>query len=113
METINSLIGEKVRAETIIFDKSLEVPFEGPLVEQMVAAIKAADPDAICIPYAVSGGTDNKAMAELGILGYGFAPMLLPADLDFWSLFHGVDERVPVESVKWGVGVLDQFLRNC
>lgn len=112
METINSLIGEKVRAETIIFDKALEVPFEGPLVESMIAAIKAEDPDAVCIPYAVSGGTDNKAMSDLGITGYGFAPMLLPDDLDFWALFHGVDERVPMESVKWGVRVLDNFLRN-
>lgn len=112
METINSLIGDKVHAETIIFDRSLEAPFEGPLVESMVAAIKKADPEAICIPYAVSGGTDNKAMAELGIVGYGFAPMLLPPDLDFWSLFHGVDERVPMDAIKWGVGVLDEFLRN-
>lgn len=111
-ETIQSLIGEKVRAETIIFDKALEVPFESELVEKMIAAIRSQDPDAVCIPYAVSGGTDNKALAELGITGYGFAPMLLPDDLDFWGLFHGVDERVPVQSVKWGVQVLDHFLRN-
>lgn len=112
LETINSLIGPKVRAETIIYDRALEVPFEGPLVDQMVASINKEDPGAVCIPYAVSGGTDNKALAELGITGYGFAPLLLPRSLDFWSLFHGVDERIPIESVKWGARVLDDFLRN-
>jgi len=60
----------------------------------------------------MSGGTDNKALSELGIIGYGFSPLQLPADLDFMALFHGVDERVPVEGLKFGVNVLESFLRS-
>jgi len=60
----------------------------------------------------LSGGTDNKALSQLGIKGYGFSPLKLPADLDFTALFHGIDERVPVESLKFGARVLDRFLRN-
>jgi acetylornithine deacetylase/succinyl-diaminopimelate desuccinylase-like protein len=61
----------------------------------------------------MSGGTDNKALSDLGIVGYGFSPLLLPADLDFFALFHGVDERVPVEGVKFGVRALVHFFENC
>jgi acetylornithine deacetylase/succinyl-diaminopimelate desuccinylase-like protein len=60
----------------------------------------------------MSGGTDNKALSELGIIGYGFSPLKLPPDLDFMALFHGVDERVPIDGLKFGVSVLENFLRN-
>ncbi|MBK5249364.1 MAG: hypothetical protein JJE50_07985, partial [Actinomycetales bacterium] len=59
------------------------------------------------------GGTDNKSLARLGITGYGFAPLRLPADMDFAGMFHGVDERVPVESLEFGVRVMERFLRTC
>jgi acetylornithine deacetylase/succinyl-diaminopimelate desuccinylase-like protein len=55
-------------------------------------------------------GTDNKALSELGIAGYGFVPMRLPAGLDFPALFHGVDERVPLESLDFGTRVLTDLL---
>jgi len=97
----------------LVRDKALEVDFAGPLVEAMSAALIAEDPDGIPVPYLMSGGTDNKALADLGIVGYGFSPLLLPADLDFFALFHGVDERVPVEGLKFGVRVLIRFLENC
>ena len=61
----------------------------------------------------LSGGTDAKAFHTLGMRCYGFAPLRLPADLDFASLFHGVDERVPVDALKFGTRVLDTFLRSC
>jgi len=78
----------------------------------MVNSILAEDPEGIPVPYTLSGGTDNKALSHLGIKGYGFSPLKLPADLDFTALFHGIDERVPVESLKFGARVLDRFLRN-
>jgi acetylornithine deacetylase/succinyl-diaminopimelate desuccinylase-like protein len=65
------------------------------------------------VPYCMSGGTDNKALADLGIRGFGFSPLKLPPDLDFSALFHGVDERVPVDALLFGTRVLDNFLRNC
>ncbi|MFN3866744.1 MAG: hypothetical protein ACK4MD_08545, partial [Demequina sp.] len=70
-------------------------------------------PDAPVLPYSLMGGTDNKHLAALGITGYGFAPLQLPPDLDFPSLFHGIDERIPVESLEFGARVLERFLRDC
>ncbi len=79
----------------------------------MKAALLVEDPGGTAVPYMLSGGTDNKAFARLGIAGYGFSPLRLPADLDFTSLFHGVDERVPIDALTFGTRVLDRFLRTC
>ena len=65
------------------------------------------------LPYCLSGGTDNKALSLLGITGYGFAPLRLPADLDFAAMFHGIDERVPTDSLRFGVRVLGRLLETC
>jgi acetylornithine deacetylase/succinyl-diaminopimelate desuccinylase-like protein len=78
----------------------------------MCDAIRAHDPDGIPVPYLMSGGTDNKALSEIGIVGYGFSPLRLPPDLDFMSLFHGVDERVPISGLHFGVKVLKEFLEK-
>jgi acetylornithine deacetylase/succinyl-diaminopimelate desuccinylase-like protein len=111
-QTIKDIIGPNITVETITHDIALEVDFEGDLVESMNRSILAFDPEGIPVPYLMSGGTDNKALSELGIIGYGFSPLQLPADLDFMALFHGVDERVPVDGIKFGVNVLEEFLRN-
>lgn len=110
--TIRSIIGPDIQIETISRDIALEVDFNSPLVEAMKAAILREDPEGIPVPYLMSGGTDNKALSELGIVGYGFSPLRLPADLDFMSLFHGVDERIPVDGIRFGVRVLADFLEN-
>ena len=113
MATIEDLAGQHVRVESIHRDTALEVPFEGDLVDTMISALDAEDPGAAVLPYMLSGGTDNKALSKLGITGYGFAPLKLPPELDFAGMFHGVDERVPVESLEFGVRVLERFLRTC
>jgi acetylornithine deacetylase/succinyl-diaminopimelate desuccinylase-like protein len=110
--TIKELIGEHVTVETITRDKALEVPFEGDLVEAMCNALIKEDAVAIPVPYVMSGGTDNKALADLGIIGYGFSPLKLDAEFDFMAMFHGVDERVPVEGLVFGARVLKDFLEN-
>ena len=112
-ETIRSIIGPEISIETISRDIALEVDFEGDLVDAMCNAITRHDPEGIPVPYLMSGGTDNKALSELGIVGYGFSPLKLPADLDFMALFHGVDERVPISGLEFGVNVLADFLENC
>jgi acetylornithine deacetylase/succinyl-diaminopimelate desuccinylase-like protein len=111
-ETIRSLIGDEITIETITRDKALEVPFEGELVKAMCHALIKEDSVAIPVPYVMSGGTDNKALADLGIIGYGFSPLKLDADFDFMAMFHGVDERVPIEGLTFGVRVLKEFLEN-
>lgn len=111
-KTIQEIVGPDITVETITRDIALEVHFEGDLVAAMNRSILRFDPAGIPVPYLMSGGTDNKALSELGIIGYGFSPLRLPPDLDFMALFHGVDERVPVEGIRFGVDVLEDFLRN-
>ena len=91
---------------------ALETTFDGALVDAMAAALRHADPGARVVPYMLSGGTDAKAFRQLGIRCFGFAPLRLPAELNFSALFHGIDERVPVEGLQFGVHVLDRFLRQ-
>ena len=110
--TLKHLAGPGVRFEPIHEDIALEVPFEGDLVDRMIAALDAEDPGAAVLPYMLSGGTDNKSLSRLGITGYGFAPLRLPADLDFAGMFHGVDERVPVDALQFGTRVLERLLRT-
>lgn len=112
-ETIRQIVGADAEIHVLVRDKALEVDFSGPLVEAMSAAILSQDPEGIPVPFLMFGGTDNKALSELGIVGYGFSPLRLPAELDFAALFHGVDERVPVEGLKFGVRALVHFFENC
>ncbi|CCH74609.1 conserved hypothetical protein [Nostocoides australiense Ben110] len=112
MKTLKELCGDHVDIDIHHEDISLDSPFEGGLVEAMIAALQAEDPGAEVLPYCLSGGTDNKALSRLGITGYGFAPLQLPADLDFAPMFHGIDERVPVESLRFGTRVLHRLLTS-
>ena len=111
-ETIKKLAGDEIEIEILTRDIALEVEFAGPLVKAMCDAISGEDSAGIPVPYLMSGGTDNKALHDLGIVGYGFSPLKLPKDLDFFALFHGVDERVPIDGLKFGVRVLYEFLEN-
>ncbi|MEW1980077.1 M20/M25/M40 family metallo-hydrolase [Citricoccus sp. NPDC079358] len=110
MTTLRELAGEGVDFSHEHRDISLEVPFSGDLVDLMVDSLQAEDPGAPVLPFMMSGGTDNKSLSQLGIAGYGFAPLQLPADLDFTGLFHGIDERVPVEALTFGCRVLHRML---
>jgi acetylornithine deacetylase/succinyl-diaminopimelate desuccinylase-like protein len=108
--TVDELIGPDVQREWITNLDSYETTFDGHLVDAMNEAILAHDPGARTVPYMLSGGTDAKAFAKLGIRCFGFAPLQLPPDLDFSALFHGVDERVPVDALLFGTRVLEHFL---
>ncbi|MEU3529619.1 M20/M25/M40 family metallo-hydrolase [Streptomyces sp. NPDC038707] len=107
---LDRLLGPNVRREDVHSDKALETGFDGPLVAAMQSALLAEDPTAKAIPYMLSGGTDAKSFDDLGIRGFGFAPLKLPPELDFAGMFHGVDERVPVDGLQFGVRVLDRFI---
>jgi acetylornithine deacetylase/succinyl-diaminopimelate desuccinylase-like protein len=107
---LRELIGPDVEIETLHADVGLENPFEGPLVEKVIALLGEHDPGAPVLPYLMSGGTDNKSLSKLGITGYGFAPLQLPGDLNFPAMFHGVDERVPLASLDFGTKVLTDLL---
>ncbi|MGV9253197.1 M20/M25/M40 family metallo-hydrolase [Streptomyces sp. NPDC003697] len=107
---LDRLLGPRVRREDVHSDKALETDFDGRLVDAMQSALRAEDPIARAVPYMLSAGTDAKSFDDLGIRCFGFAPLRLPPELDFAGMFHGVDERVPVDGLKFGVRVLDRFL---
>ncbi|MGL3150783.1 M20/M25/M40 family metallo-hydrolase [Microbacterium sp. A82] len=109
---LQRIVGDDITIETVVRDIGMETPFSGELVEAMVHSLGKYDPGVPVIPYLLGAGTDNKALATLGITGYGFAPLRLPPDLDFTGMFHGVDERVPVESLVFGKQVLTDLLRS-
>ncbi len=107
---VQDVVGDGIVVEQYIGQPALEYAFEGDLVDAMTVALHSQDPDAHIAPFVMSGGTDAKAWEKLGITSFGFVPLRLPADLDFTALFHGVDERVPVESLEFGARVFDEFL---
>jgi acetylornithine deacetylase/succinyl-diaminopimelate desuccinylase-like protein len=91
---------------------ALSAPVDSPTFAAMSAAVLAEDPGAHVVPVCMAGGTDAKQFSRLGIVGYGFAPLRLPPSFDYHALFHGVDERVPVDALRFGVRVLDRFLSS-
>jgi acetylornithine deacetylase/succinyl-diaminopimelate desuccinylase-like protein len=109
---LDELIGEGVTREWVTYDQAVETTFDGPSVDLMIEALKAEDPGARAVPFTMSGGTDAKSFETLGMRCFGFSPLKLPADLDFASLFHGIDERIAVDSLHFGIRVLDRFLRQ-
>jgi acetylornithine deacetylase/succinyl-diaminopimelate desuccinylase-like protein len=110
---VDRLLGPGVTREFINHDVAVETSFDGDLVAAMSAAIQAQDPDATLVPYCLSAGTDAKSFSKLGIRCFGFTPLRLPSGLDFWGMFHGIDERVPVDALQFGTRVLDDFLDRC
>ena len=108
--TLAELVGEDIEIDYLSHQQPWETPYDGDLVDAMTRSILAEDDEAIVAPYLMSGGTDAKHFRKLGMRSYGFAPLRLPADLDFTALFHGVDERVPVDALEFGARVFDRFL---
>ncbi|MGW7264598.1 M20/M25/M40 family metallo-hydrolase [Streptomyces sp. NPDC054842] len=110
--TLDRLTGPDVEWEFHHREVALQAPVDSATYARMRAAVEEFAPEGHVVPYCMSGGTDAKQFSRLGITGYGFAPLKLPEGLDYQALFHGVDERVPVEALHFGVRVLDRFLRT-
>jgi acetylornithine deacetylase/succinyl-diaminopimelate desuccinylase-like protein len=108
--TVDELLGDRVTREPVHSDIPFETTFDGALVDAMRTSVLAEDPGAVVAPFLMSGGTDGKWWHKSGIRCFGFTPLRLPADLDFTALFHGVDERVPVDALEFGARVFDRFL---
>lgn len=109
---IRELAGPGIEVDIEADIEAVEAPFDGPLVDAMRASLGRLAPGARVAPYLLPAGTDNAILARLGIRGYGFVPMRLPADYDFPAMFHGVDERVPVDALQFGQSVLTDLLET-
>lgn len=80
---------------------------------QMLAdVLRAADPSGTPVPYMVSGATDARVLAQLGIQTYGFLPMNLPAEFNFAATIHAADERIPVGAVGFGADAIYEAVRR-
>jgi acetylornithine deacetylase/succinyl-diaminopimelate desuccinylase-like protein len=112
-DELDRVLGPGVTREFIHHDIALETTPDGDLYDAMTGALVAEDPAAQVIPYCLSAGTDAKQFSRLGVRCFGFTPLQLPPDLDFSGMFHGVDERVPVDGLRFGTRVLDGFLDRC
>jgi acetylornithine deacetylase/succinyl-diaminopimelate desuccinylase-like protein len=110
--TLDRLAGPDVDWEFHHREVALQAPLDSPTYAGLRAAVEEFAPEGHVVPYCMSGGTDAKQFSRLGITGYGFAPLKLPEGFDYQALFHGVDERVPVAALEFGVRVLDRFLRS-
>jgi acetylornithine deacetylase/succinyl-diaminopimelate desuccinylase-like protein len=111
--TLDELTGERVTWDYLHREVPLEASPDGPTFEAIRTALLAEDPGSHVVPVCLAGGTDAKQFSRLGITGYGFAPLRLPEGFDYSAAFHGVDERVPVDGLEFGVRVLDRFLGSC
>ncbi|MFF7486129.1 M20/M25/M40 family metallo-hydrolase [Streptomyces luteogriseus] len=110
--TLDRLTGPDVDWEFHHREVALQSPVDSATFAGMQAAIEEFAPEGHVVPFCMSGGTDAKQFSRLGITGYGFTPLKLPDGYDYAAMFHGVDERVPVEALHFGVRVLDRFLRT-
>ncbi|MYS20737.1 Acetylornithine deacetylase/Succinyl-diaminopimelate desuccinylase [Streptomyces sp. DvalAA-14] len=110
--TMDRLTGPHVAWEYYHHEVPLTAPVDAPAYAAMREALEHFDPGAHVVPFCMSGGTDAKQFSRLGITGYGFSPLKLPPGFDYQALFHGVDERVPVDALHFGVRVLDRFMRG-
>ncbi|HET6672203.1 MAG TPA: peptidase dimerization domain-containing protein, partial [Agromyces sp.] len=107
---VREIVGDDIDVQIVHRDVGLETSTTGPIVDAVTRSIGVHDPGASVFPYLLSGGTDNKSLSRLGIAGYGFAPLRLPESLDFPAMFHGVDERVPLDALVFGRRVLRDLL---
>jgi acetylornithine deacetylase/succinyl-diaminopimelate desuccinylase-like protein len=107
---LDELTGKDVRWEYAHKEIPLEAPLHAPVMARMAAALLAEDPGSVVVPYCMSGGTDAKQFSRLGMTCYGFTPLVLPEGYDYYAMFHGADERIPLSALEASVRIMDRFL---
>lgn len=110
IDILENLVGPEIEISFANRDIGLEESFDSPIAQKAKELLLRHDPSAEVIPLMISGGTDNKALKQLEIPGYGFAPLQMPADLNFSKLFHGIDERIPLAALEFGTDVLTDLI---
>jgi acetylornithine deacetylase/succinyl-diaminopimelate desuccinylase-like protein len=103
---------ERCEIDLVIYGAPAGSPAEGPLYELLEATVRAHDPEGVPVPGMPPFATDAKHLARLGVPTYGFSPLRLEKDERFLERFHGIDERVGVEAIRWGLPVLYDVVRR-
>jgi acetylornithine deacetylase/succinyl-diaminopimelate desuccinylase-like protein len=109
-DTMDELTGPDVSWEYAYRDRALEAPLDAPVMAAMARALLAEDPGSVIVPYCMSGGTDAKQFSRLGMTCYGYTPLVLPEGYDYYAMFHGTDERIPLSAIEASVRIMDRFL---
>jgi len=108
--SLDVLTGPDVSWEYVHEEIPLEAPPGAPVMARMARALLAEDPGSVIVPYCMSGGTDAKQFSRLGMTCYGFTPLVLPEGYDYYAMFHGTDERIPLSALEASVRIMDRFL---
>jgi acetylornithine deacetylase/succinyl-diaminopimelate desuccinylase-like protein len=106
---LHSIVGTDIQFRVLLHDPAPPDPDYG-LFDTLGEILKGLDPEAIPIPLLLPGSTDARFLSRLGIQTYGFTPMKLPADFDFFSTIHGADERVPIEAIEFGTEAIYRLI---
>lgn len=109
---VQEVIGRDLRLNVLEQHDGTVFETHTPLYDAIVKAVGRHDPGGTVVPYMIPGFTDSFAYARLGATCYGFSPVRLPPDLNFTRMYHGHDERIPVDGFTWGFGVLSELVRD-
>lgn len=108
---LRQLLGDQVELDVVRYEPGPPEPDMG-LFDTLTSILREADPEGTPGPLFMAGVTDGRHFAQLGIQTYGFTPMKMPPDFDFWKLAHAADERIPVEALDFGVEALTKLLQR-
>ena len=111
-EQLAAVVGDDIEVTWARDVAAIESPVDARLVDVIQDAVTAEDADGTVVPYLLPASTDNKHLARLGIRGYGFVPLRVPADFDVFGQFHAADECVPVDALYFGTRVTARILRD-
>jgi acetylornithine deacetylase/succinyl-diaminopimelate desuccinylase-like protein len=113
LRELGTVLGPEVELEVLqSAPPTVTEPMASPLFDAIRETIAARDPGAMVVPYLMPGFTDAKYFTKLGAKWYGFSPVQIPRGMRFADMFHGNDERIPVEGLKWGANVLYDLVRR-
>jgi acetylornithine deacetylase/succinyl-diaminopimelate desuccinylase-like protein len=111
LRELHALLGDDVDLKPII-DGEFTATSDMGLFETLADILREADPEGTPTPYVISGATDGRIFAQLGIQTYGFVPMLLPEDFNFAATIHAADERIPVSALEFGTAAIFQAIQR-
>ena len=109
LQELEDRLPDGVETEVVRFEPGRSAPDLG-LFALLADILRDGDPAARPVPFVLPASTDGRHFGRLGIQHYGFLPMRLPADLPFSGLVHGIDERIPVDALMFGVGAVSALL---
>jgi acetylornithine deacetylase/succinyl-diaminopimelate desuccinylase-like protein len=107
---VDELLGPDVTRSFASYSPPVAAEHRTAEFAAMAAALRAEDPEGLVLPFCMAGGTDAQAFSDLGIACYGFAPGRTAAGFTYSKYVHGVDEHVLIESLDFGVRVLERYL---